>query len=310
VSTKPRGRSRNLPFHAGTRKAIIAAIGDLHINSTIALLAPETQLDDGLFAYHSTYQRWLWELFQEYTEAVAHKQRAEKAPVVLIINGEIADLLSHPTTQLLSRNPADVERMALNTLANIRQLASLVVVTRGTEAHSGVASNLDETLAGLLQATGDRSKGTYSWYHYCGQIAGVKLDVAHHPGVSHGRRELRGSDAVRLAGIIKDEYYHLNRVNPAIGYPDLVIRGHNHKPSDSGDNHPIRAVINASWQFATKKIGSAFGYKLGGSTFENGGLIITCDSGQYELRKFYRTIDPEYSGAYWWTPEPEAEAAE
>jgi len=129
---------------------------------------------------------------------------------------------------------------------------------------------------GALAAPDGRS----SWWGFRGVIGGVRIDAAHHPGHGHGRPWTRGADAGRLAAQIIDRY--VNRAQP-LQPPQLVLRGHNHKPVDSYDNHPAtRAIITPSWQLST-----SFGHRLGGDWLPIGGAYVICRNGSYVVKKLY-----------------------
>ena len=63
--------------------------------------------------------------------------------------------------------------------------------------------------------------------------------------------------------------------------PHLLIRGHVHRPGDSYDAYPVRALILPSWQLST-----SYGYRIGGGTLPIGGAYVVCDGrGGFEVVK-------------------------
>ena len=180
------------------------------------------------------------------------------------------------TTDALARGTA----LHMAVLEPLLDIADAVVVTRGTEAHSGIGSVMDEMIAQDIGALADpeAGDGVRSWQRFRATVAGGSFDVAHHPGTGHARPWTRGGDANRLAAMVT--YAYAERRQPP---PMVTVRGHNHKPSDSADNHPTRAVILPSWQLST-----AFGHRLGGDWLPVGAAWWECDGGEYVLRKFYR----------------------
>ena len=64
--------------------------------------------------------------------------------------------------------------------------------------------------------------------------------------------------------------------------PHLRVYGHVHRPADSYDQFPVRALINPSWQLST-----SFGHRIGGDVLPVGGSFVICDNGEYELKKRY-----------------------
>ena len=64
--------------------------------------------------------------------------------------------------------------------------------------------------------------------------------------------------------------------------PHLYVRGHVHRPGDSYDIAPVRALILPSWQHTT-----SYGYRIGGGDLPIGGVIVTCSDGRYTVDKLY-----------------------
>lgn len=275
---------------------LIACVSDLHVNSTVALCKPRVPLDDGGEYVSSKAQRWIWTMWLNYWAWVKKQQKRAKCPLIVWIGGECADDLNHKSTQLISRNPADQKRHAIDCLMPMLDLnPEQIIIMRGSEAHSGPSACLDEFVADDIGASGDKSTGTASWYHWIGEIGGVTIDGAHHAGHGHGRPWTKGGDANRLAADIIYRY-----VDMGLMPPDLVLRGHNHKAVDSFDNHSTRAIVLPSWQLT-----NAYGHRLGGgfskSYLDIGGALISIDGGEYEVRKRYYKWPVKV--ADYWRPE-------
>jgi len=259
---------------------LVVIVGDLHINSTVALCPPRFTLDDGGSYVASQQQQFIWRHWIKFWDEIADVKRAHKnVDTYVIINGELADDLNHRSTQLITKNPADQLRLALAALKPLLGVVDRIFVTRGTEAHSGPSGSIDELIAADIGAIQD-AYGNYAWWNFIGELGGVLFDVAHHPGHGHARPWTRGADANRLAADIIYRYVeHPDRLR----IPDLIIRSHTHKKSDSYDNHPARAIMIPSWQLT-----NAFGHRLGGGWLPIGGIYTLCDSGSYgEIQKRY-----------------------
>lgn len=253
---------------------ILAAVSDLHTNSTIALCPNKVNLDDGGTYTPSKLQKWINGLWADYWQLVDRLKSEHHAEVVTIINGELADNNKHGTTQLISRNPADQVKAALAVLEPVRAVSDQVIVTRGTAAHVGSSSNMDEGLAQSIATIRNKSEGTASWWKWYGVLGGVRVDAAHHPGTGSGRPWTTGGAAIRVANMVASEY-----VRRDMKPPDLVLRGHNHRPEDSFRNvKPTRAVITPSWQGPTD-----FGHRLGGALLPIGANIFGLHKGRIVL---------------------------
>lgn len=246
------------------------------MNSTTALCPPRFTLDDGGDYSASRPQRWIWRQWHSYWERVAEARRNR---LIVIINGELADDNRHVTTQVVTRNPADMLRLSVAALRPMLDLApDLLYVTRGTEAHSGTSAWLDEAIAHDIGATGE-SQDIASHWRLRVSIDGVKVDVAHHPPGGGGRTLwTRQNYYNRLAAQVF--------MAGAVGrdWPDLYIRSHIHAPGDSFAAYPVRALITPSWQLST-----AYAHRIAGDPLPVGGLIIQCDRGYYELAAHYYT---------------------
>lgn len=202
-----------------------------------------------------------------------------KVPVLSLINGESADNNKYAPTELISKKEQDQLDIAYKTLEPLSRISDEIVVTRGTEAHVGESSTMDELVARMLGAL-PMNGNTHSWYRFRATIEGVRIDAAHHPATGHRRSWTRGNDANRLAKMILDTY--VDRQD-WLNIPHLALRAHNHKPVDSYDTHQVRAIIGPSWQLT-----NSFGHKLGGEWLPVGGHLILCrGDGEYSVKKLY-----------------------
>lgn len=262
--------------------AVLANVSDLHGMSTVGLMPLSWRTDDGQTILYSQVQSWLWGKWTGYWQEVGATKERTGRPVVAVIDGEIVDKNWHPSVQKLTEYEPTLVDVAMDILAPAAAVADVFLVLRGTEAHVGLGGALDELVARRLVETGRRvvrnREGGYSWRWFWGKFGGVSMDIAHHPGHGHMREWTRGGDANRLAASIVMRYAQLE-----LPVPKLTWRGHNHKPVDSADNFPTRAIITPSWQLATH-----FGDRIGGGFLPVGGAITVCENGRYgEVRKVY-----------------------
>jgi hypothetical protein len=257
---------------------VVALVSDLHCNSSVALSPPIVELDDGGQYRASKPQRWLWRQWLAYWQQVAERRAGQR--LVVVLNGELADDNHHPTTQLVTRNPADMLKLSVEVLRPVLGLiqeGDAIIVTRGTEAHSGPSAHLDETIAQDIGAAGPDSEIASHWRLRM-TIDGVRFDVAHHPPGGGGRLPwTRGGFANRLAAMSMFEAAERGE-RP----PHFLVRGHVHRPDDSYDRFPVRALVLPSWQLTT-----SYGHRIGGDPLPIGGAIVTCDAGRAHVEKIY-----------------------
>lgn len=250
---------------------LIAFVSDLHVGSSVALAPNRVRLDDGGDYVASKPQRWIYDRWVEYWGEVSRLKDELSCEVVTVICGELADDNYHPTTQRISENKGDIIGASLAVLKPLRAVSDRIYATRGSSAHVGPSGGLDEAIAEEIGAIPDDAKHYARWI-FRGVIDGVRVDAGHHPGTGTGRRHLQGNAANRLA--VETQMGYLDMGLP---FPHLVVRGHNHRPEDSGQNHKVRAVILPSWQLYTD-----FGYRItsGSNPLPIGGHLALADSGR------------------------------
>jgi hypothetical protein len=278
--------------------AIVPVVSDLHGMSTVGLMPPSWRTDDGQTVLQSQVQAWLWGKWTGYWGIIAAEKERTGYPVVAVVNGETVDKNWHPTVQQLTEFEPTLIDAAVDILAPAMAVADYFLFTRGTEAHVGLGGALDELVARRIAEHKGihvirNREGAYSWLWFWGKFGGVSMDIAHHPGHGYMREWTAGGDANRLAASILMRYAKLE-----LPCPKITWRGHNHKPTDSADNYPTRAVITPSWQLATH-----FGHRIGGGFLPVGGAYTVCRHGSYDdtIRKVYSewpiTVDD------CWTPD-------
>lgn len=237
----------------------VICVSDLHINSTIGLLAPSIKLSDGQTVSQSPAQEWIWSCFMDFLKTKSHGR------VIAVINGEIADSNYHRTTQLITEDLPSIIDMAVATIDPLVSMADKVIVTKGTEAHSGLGGHIDELVA---REIGAEKLGTNDHAHWWASfdVEQVSFDVAHHPRFGQGSYHTSHNTAGKLAA---DALLYCAKFGQFP--PDLLIRSHNHAFSDSGLNYPVHAMVTPPWQ-----LGTHFSHRLGygGKLMPIGGLFI------------------------------------
>lgn len=259
----------------------LAAVGDIHAGSTLALCPDEIQLDDGGIFLASPAQRWYWQNWCNYWQRV---DAVRKDQLWVLLNGDLVDGQVKHSSQVVSGNPNAQAQIFNAAIAIPRALKpDRIIIVRGTEAHTGNSGSAEERIADGLWRNGDPivrnlETNTSSWWHWVSNpdaTEGVKLDVTHHGSI--GKKEhTRGSQLVLYAHDI-----HLSYTKRDERPPDIAIRSHNHKWADSFDAVKPRVLALGAWQAGTAHV-----HKVApGAIADCGGAIIQINDGQYTIEK-------------------------
>ena len=256
---------------------IVAIVGDLHVNSSVALCPAEMKLEDGPVVKPSQSQEWLRQRWLEFWGDVMLAADVYHAPVLAVINGDWGDVNRHSQYQLIEPVNTDVILdWMVEVVEPVRKVAQRVFVTRGTEAHTGGVGWLENRAAKEIGAEPDPSTGQPSWWVLRMAVEGVNLLITHHPGTNSLRPWMRGGAANRAAAMVMDAFYGED------WQPDVAVFGHVHHNEDSLDNHPVRTIFNRSWTLK-----DALSYRVGFGIQQDviGGLMVVCGGGRYRVVK-------------------------
>jgi hypothetical protein len=266
--------------------ALLVLLADLHINSTCALCPPVVNLDKG--TYHSTRtQHWLWECWLHFWDYV--KDKANGKRIIVIFNGDLGELdTKRRSNQLISPNKSVILDLVKNTLEPALDVADIYIIIRGTAAHEGKDSWLEEDIAKDILAF-PYSKTVKSWWHFTGKVSDVRFDIAHHARIG-GRPFNKPSAATRLAADTM-WHYSIEKKQPA---PDITARSHGHVFADSGRNFETRAFYTPCWTMINE-----FGYRIGNENDKTdiGGLIFDCNGRNYTWE--YQRYEPKEARQVW-----------
>lgn len=251
---------------------IVVIVGDLHTNSTTGLAPPRVELDDGGEYRANKFQLWLWDKWLRFWEEMAQHSQALDLPLITVINGDATDGDHHNTSQIITRNPATMLRIAAEVVKPALDVSDCWYITRGTASHVGESCWLEEKLAEDIGAERPPDSNAWSWWHLPLLVGGVLFDIQHHPESGDMRPWTRGAGAGRIAAIVTYDYARDRRI------PDVAIRNHRHKWGDSGTNHPVRAFQIPAWQGPT---GFVHRIGVGGQLPEFGGIYFVCRDGGY-----------------------------
>jgi hypothetical protein len=219
-------------------------VGDLHVNSTVAICTPTVNLDDAGEYHQSPGQAWLWGHWQTLLSI------AVRVPdLVTIFNGDLCEGDTKDRShQMISRNEATIQRMTTDLIEPLVRMSRAAYIIRGTEAHTGKSGALEEAIANDLDLPGP-SAGVHSWYTLPLSISGVRLDIAHSMSGGGGMPWTRRNAANGLASRTVMEYACRGEKPP-----NYVVRSHIHRAGDSHDAYPCRALITPCWTLATSYV--------------------------------------------------------
>ena len=244
-------------------------VSDTHINSRVGLCTPLVNLDDGGTYRSSPTQRAIWKAWLDFWQEMERLDGRK----ILLINGDLGELDDkNRNNQLITRNKATILEMVLNVLKPALDVVDESIIVRGTPAHVGKGAWLEEAIANDLDNV-IHDTDSASWWHFRGRIEGVRFDAAHHGPM--GRLPWTEKHAgIKVAMIITARYAEMGAP-----VPDIAIRSHNHRRSDSGRNFPTKAICTPCWQAATEYV-----YRIGqeNSKADIGGYVLICEDGKYQ----------------------------
>jgi len=256
----------------------IVIVSDTHINSRAGLCPPIVNLDEGGTYHSNATQRAIWRAWLDFWDEVERL----KGDKILVVNGDMGELdAKNRSNYLITRNNATILEMVHNALRPALDRVDKVLIIRGTEAHIGKEAWVEEAIAQDLD-NAITDKESASWWHFRGVIEGVRFDIAHH--ASMGRLPWTEKHAaLKVADIITARYADLGAP-----LPDIAIRSHNHRRSDSGRNYDTKVICTPCWTGQTpfiKRIGQE------NSRVDIGGDVITCEDGKYSWEPYkYRPL--------------------
>jgi len=270
----------------------LVVVSDTHCGSKLGLCAPGVLLDEGNRAELNSGQKVLWRWWLAFWQDwVPHATRGERFDVV--INGDLVEGVPRGTVALISSNPADQERIALETMAPVKKalerVSGRLFVIRGTEAHAGMSAADEERIARTLGAVPDED-GRYARWSLWMMVGSGLVHCMHHIGTtSSSHHEASAVDAE-----LKAEYVEAGRTG--LRPPDVVVRSHRHRwievrvPKTCRSEHVTFAtcVVTPGWQLKTP-----FAWRAAGSRItmpQIGGILVRQGDNELHTRAWIKSM--------------------
>jgi hypothetical protein len=268
-------------------KTALIVVGDTHTNSTVGLCAPDVIQDDGGKWKLSKSQTWLWNNWLDFASIVKNTEADRK---IVVFNGDLGEIDDKGrSSQLITDNDSTVLKMMTRTFDPLVSECDEVLVIRGTEAHASKSGAIEEAYAQTLGSKAIKhDEDICSWYSICFTIENVRFDIAHHM-VGGGHLPWTEKNAANRIASLTIPYY----VDMGVAMPNVVLRSHLHRMSDSGTNFEhlnLRALVLPAWQLKTSYV-----YRIGreNTVSHIGGYIFVCENGKkYELTRCVYTPEP------------------
>jgi len=283
---------------------LLAVTSDEHCGSTVGLCSPKPILYDDGGEYHaSPGQLWLWDCWRRGWDAAAECAQKHDAELWWVNNGDLTDGPGHHGTHQSISALHTQEREVVRDVLDYPLALDLkrIFIIRGTESHVGKGASSEEGIAKALSddwpVESCEETGTASWWHLMADIEGVYVDVLHHGRT--GYRPWTQANATNLlaaqivAERVKEKYNLLKELRKAKGenkksiheriedwrLPDLALRAHFHRHSDSYDAHPTRVIQGPAFQLATSYVHR----RVPESLADVGMYWILIDDGSYSV---------------------------
>jgi len=245
---------------------IVSIVSDLHVNSTMGVCPPQTELDDGGTYTANRTQRWLWDCWRLFWQDAEQLRQTTGYQLLTVFNGDIAEGdMRARTHQVITRNKSSILRLARSVIERPIALSDWALFIRGTPAHVGKSSWMEEELAQDCDIA-IRNGEAASWYAWRGMVGKMALDLAHHSRL--------GNDPWTLINPLGKLAYKVEMDARRKGQPlPLVVRSHRHTFADTESNYPVRVIVTGSWQATPEYL-----YKTDLPPEPNiGGLIVRVD---------------------------------
>ena len=254
----------------------IVLLSDLHVNSTTALSLPTVMKDDGRTERYSKPQKFIYDSWVKTIQRIEEISKSED--VITIFCGDIADMkCKYKSFQTITNNPTFIKNHTIELIEPVCNISNAVYFIRGTQAHTGESSYIEEDIASDFSNTVPNIElNAMSWYYLKLKVDNIKFDISHSTNMS-GIPWMKHNAVLQLASKILFDYS-----NRGEELPDLVIRGHVHRGSDSYDAFRVRAITLRGFTFADEYINT---FSLGNIGEIGATIIHTKKNKKYEVEK-------------------------
>ena len=225
---------------APARPRVLVVVSDLHVGSKLALCPDKFVDSDGVPVGLNSVQRWILDqwtsIWQEAREYLGGD------PWVLALNGDLIEGRHHGAGQVWSVEPGDHVRAAVELLEPVAADAAAVLLTLGTECHSGVAE------IGIGAALGARihpETALPAANRWDVQIAGSACVIRHHMGAT-SRPWLTGTGPTIQRSLERER-----AAKHGIPAPRLLALAHRHRAETILDGE-CAVVVTDPWQARTR----------------------------------------------------------
>jgi hypothetical protein len=205
-------------------------------------MPPRIELDDGQVVLPSPAQLDLLEYWEQFWERTYELLAGE--PFALIHMGDIVDARHHRTLQLLTGHQDIQARAAVDLLRPHVERAQKTFFIRGTPAHAGESSELEEGIARELKAIRDPRTGSFTHQDLWVEFGPELIHCAHHiSSTSSHAYKSSGPMRVMTAMFCEAGEWHQRP-------PSIIIRGHVHDYIEVKRPN-CRVILCPCWQLKT-----------------------------------------------------------
>ena len=233
-------------------------MSDLHCGSTVALLPPEFETQEGQVVRQNKVQQWLWQCWTDATEVWLNKIVGDD-PFALVVNGDAIEGVHHGTTQVISPDPTDHRIAAQRVLEPLAERSAAVFVVRGTEVHT---KNSENHLASSLGARPHPDTGMPAADRWLIDCAKTRCVFRHHIGVT-SRAYLEAS---QLSIHLGNEQIEAARVGHPV--PRVIGCAHRHRYGCYDDSRGL-CFVSPPWQALTRH-----GHKVVSAAVTRPGMVL------------------------------------